>query len=96
MMQKRGIASRLVSVPGGNPVVFGETCGCGRFTRCAVLTPMDLPISQEVIRVVESARGPTVKIPNMGGGLPLVSVERPTRTCGYRTCGTELNSWPLY
>ncbi len=24
MMQKRGIAARLVSVPGGNPVVFGE------------------------------------------------------------------------
>src|SRR6266700_2608888 len=24
MMQKRGIASKLVSVPGANPVVFGE------------------------------------------------------------------------
>ena len=24
MMQKRGIASKLVVVPGGNPVVFGE------------------------------------------------------------------------
>ena len=24
MMQKRGIAAKLVSVPGGNPVVFGE------------------------------------------------------------------------
>ena len=24
MLQKRGIASKLVSVPGGNPVVFGE------------------------------------------------------------------------
>src|SRR5580704_8096451 len=24
MMQKRGVAARLVSVPGGNPVVFGE------------------------------------------------------------------------
>jgi len=40
-------------------------------------TPMDLPISQEVIRVVESARGPAVKLPNMGGGLPLTSIERP-------------------
>jgi acetylornithine deacetylase/succinyl-diaminopimelate desuccinylase-like protein len=43
----------------------------------AIRTPMDLPISQEVIRVVESVRGPAVKLPNMGGGLPLTSVERP-------------------
>jgi acetylornithine deacetylase/succinyl-diaminopimelate desuccinylase-like protein len=43
----------------------------------AIRTSMDLPISQEVIRVVESARGPTVKLPNMGGGLPLDSIERP-------------------
>jgi acetylornithine deacetylase/succinyl-diaminopimelate desuccinylase-like protein len=46
----------------------------------AIRTPMDLPISQEVIGVVESARGPAVKLPNMGGGLPLVSVERPLGT----------------
>ncbi len=46
----------------------------------ATRTPMDLPISQEVIRTVESARGPTVKIPNMGGGLPLTSIERPLGT----------------
>ncbi len=46
----------------------------------AVRTPMDLPISQEVIRVVESARGPAVKLPNMGGSLPLVSIERPLGT----------------
>jgi acetylornithine deacetylase/succinyl-diaminopimelate desuccinylase-like protein len=46
----------------------------------AVRTPMDLPISQEVIRVVESARGPAVKLPNMGGTLPLLSVERPLGT----------------
>jgi acetylornithine deacetylase/succinyl-diaminopimelate desuccinylase-like protein len=43
-------------------------------------TPMDLPISQEVIRTVESARGPAVKLPTMGGGLPLESVERPLGT----------------
>lgn len=43
----------------------------------AMRTPMDLPISQEVIRTVESVRGPAVKLPNMGGGLPLTSVERP-------------------
>lgn len=46
----------------------------------AIRTPMALPISQEVIRVVESARGPSVKLPNMGGSLPLVSVERPLGT----------------
>ncbi len=51
----------------------------GRY-EAATRTPMDLPISQEVIRVVESARGPSVKIPNMGGGLPLTSVERPLGT----------------
>jgi acetylornithine deacetylase/succinyl-diaminopimelate desuccinylase-like protein len=43
-------------------------------------TPMDLPISQEVIRVVESARGPVVKLPTMGGGLPLQELERPLGT----------------
>src|SRR5262249_15077368 len=45
---------------------------------------MDLPILQDVIRTVESARGPTVKIPNSGAtspdaaqhtlGIPAVSV----------------------
>jgi acetylornithine deacetylase/succinyl-diaminopimelate desuccinylase-like protein len=43
-------------------------------------TPMDLPISQEVIRTVESARGRTVKLPTMGGGLPLEAIERPLGT----------------
>jgi acetylornithine deacetylase/succinyl-diaminopimelate desuccinylase-like protein len=43
-------------------------------------TPMNLPISQEVIRTVESARGPAIKLPTMGGGLPLGEVERPLRT----------------
>jgi acetylornithine deacetylase/succinyl-diaminopimelate desuccinylase-like protein len=43
-------------------------------------TPMDLPISQEVIRVVQSARGPAVTLPTMGGGLPLQEVERPLGT----------------
>jgi acetylornithine deacetylase/succinyl-diaminopimelate desuccinylase-like protein len=43
----------------------------------AIRTPMDLPISQDVIRTVESARGKTVKLPNMGGGLPLDSFDGP-------------------
>ena len=45
-------------------------------------TPMSLPISQEVIRTVESVRGRAVRLPTMGGTLPLADVERPlcTRT----------------
>jgi acetylornithine deacetylase/succinyl-diaminopimelate desuccinylase-like protein len=46
----------------------------------AVRTPMDLPIAKEVIRLVESVRGPTVKLPNMGGSLPLTSIVRPLGT----------------
>jgi acetylornithine deacetylase/succinyl-diaminopimelate desuccinylase-like protein len=46
----------------------------------AVRTPMDLPIAQEVIRVVESVRGKTVALPTMGGTLPLADVERPLGT----------------
>jgi len=46
----------------------------------AVRTPMDLPISQEVIRVVESVRGPAVKLPSTGGNLPLANIERPLGT----------------
>jgi acetylornithine deacetylase/succinyl-diaminopimelate desuccinylase-like protein len=46
----------------------------------AVRTPMDLPISQEVIRTVESARGPAVKLPTMGGSLPLAEVEQSVGT----------------
>ncbi|HTS10485.1 MAG TPA: M20/M25/M40 family metallo-hydrolase [Candidatus Limnocylindrales bacterium] len=42
----------------------------------SVRTPMDLPISQEVIRTAESARGPVVKIPIMGGSVPLDMIER--------------------
>jgi acetylornithine deacetylase/succinyl-diaminopimelate desuccinylase-like protein len=43
----------------------------------AVRTPMNLPIAQEVVRVVESVRGPTVKLPTMGGNLPLADIARP-------------------
>ena len=46
----------------------------------AVRTPMDWPIAQEVIRVVESVRGPAVKLPTMGGSLPLAEVERSVGT----------------
>jgi acetylornithine deacetylase/succinyl-diaminopimelate desuccinylase-like protein len=46
----------------------------------AVRTPLDLPIAQDVIRVVEQVRGSTVKLPNMGGNLPLANIERPLGT----------------
>ena len=46
----------------------------------AVRTPMDWPLAQEVVRVVESARGETVLLPTMGGGLPLENIERPLGT----------------
>ena len=46
----------------------------------AVRTSMDLPISQEVIRAVESARGPAVKVPTMGGSVPLETIEHAVNT----------------
>jgi acetylornithine deacetylase/succinyl-diaminopimelate desuccinylase-like protein len=46
----------------------------------AVRTSMDLPISQEVIRAVESARGPSVKVPTMGGSVPLDMIEKAVNT----------------
>ena len=53
----------------------------------SVRTSMDLPISQEVIRTVESARGPAVKIPNMGGSVPLDTIEQ--------TLGTHTITIPI-
>ena len=42
----------------------------------AVRTPMDLPISKAVIAAVESARSPVVKLPTMGGSVPLETIEK--------------------
>jgi acetylornithine deacetylase/succinyl-diaminopimelate desuccinylase-like protein len=36
-------------------------------------TPMDLPVAQELVRTVESARGQAIKIPSSGGGNPDVA-----------------------
>ena len=33
-----------------------------------------------MVRIVESVRGPAVKLPNMGGSLPLADIERPLGT----------------
>jgi len=42
----------------------------------AVRTPMDLPIARQVIAAVASARGPVVKLPTMGGSVPLEVIEQ--------------------
>ena len=39
-------------------------------------TSMDLPISRLVIRTAESALGPVVKLPTMGGSVPLYMIEQ--------------------
>jgi acetylornithine deacetylase/succinyl-diaminopimelate desuccinylase-like protein len=46
----------------------------------AVRTPMDLPIAQEVIAAVQSARGTVVKLPTMGGSVPLEAIEKTLAT----------------
>jgi acetylornithine deacetylase/succinyl-diaminopimelate desuccinylase-like protein len=46
----------------------------------AVRTRMDLPIAQEVIHAVESARGDVVLLPTMGGSVPLGAMERAAQT----------------
>jgi acetylornithine deacetylase/succinyl-diaminopimelate desuccinylase-like protein len=55
----------------------------------AVRTPMDLPIAQEVIRAVENARGVVVKLPTMGGSLPLDAI---VRTLGTRTINIHMTN----
>jgi acetylornithine deacetylase/succinyl-diaminopimelate desuccinylase-like protein len=42
----------------------------------ATRTPMDLLISQDVIKTLESARGSVVLLPNIGGSVPLDIIER--------------------
>jgi acetylornithine deacetylase/succinyl-diaminopimelate desuccinylase-like protein len=39
-------------------------------------TSMDLPISQLVLKTAESARGPVVKLPTMGGSVPLYMIDQ--------------------
>jgi len=38
-------------------------------------TPMDSRLIQQVISAVEHARGPVIKLPTMGGSLPLYAIE---------------------
>ncbi len=46
----------------------------------AARTSMDLPISQLVLRTAESARDPVVKLPTMGGSVPLYMIEETLHT----------------
>ena len=46
----------------------------------AVRTPMDLDVSRRVIRAVELARGPVIKLPTLGGSLPLPVFEEVLKT----------------
>jgi acetylornithine deacetylase/succinyl-diaminopimelate desuccinylase-like protein len=57
-----------------HPKVATLTFGPGTEAR---RTSMALPIAQDVIRTVESARGPAVKLPTMGATVPLEAFERP-------------------
>ncbi len=41
----------------------------------AVRTSMDLPISREIVKAVESARGPSILSPTTGGSVPLYLIE---------------------
>jgi acetylornithine deacetylase/succinyl-diaminopimelate desuccinylase-like protein len=43
-------------------------------------TPMDLPIAEDVIKAVESARGKTILLPTSGGTVPMDAMERAART----------------
>ena len=38
-------------------------------------TSMDLPVAQAVIRAIEAVRGPVIKLPTMGGSLPIGFIE---------------------
>ena len=42
----------------------------------AVRTPMDLPVSQMVMKAAARARTPIVRLPTMGGSVPLIMIER--------------------
>jgi len=53
--------ARVAVEPGGYP---------------ASRTSMDLPISQLVLRTADGARGPVVKLPTMGGSVPLFMIEQ--------------------
>jgi len=40
----------------------------------AVRAPMDLPIAQKILRAVEAARGEVIRMPTLGGSLPIAPI----------------------
>jgi acetylornithine deacetylase/succinyl-diaminopimelate desuccinylase-like protein len=56
-----------------HPKVARVTVESGGYN--AARSSMDLPISQLVLRTADSARGPVVKLPTMGGSVPLYMIE---------------------
>jgi acetylornithine deacetylase/succinyl-diaminopimelate desuccinylase-like protein len=56
-----------------HPKVALVRVGSGGYN--ASRTSMDLPISQLVLKTAESARGPVVKLPTMGGSVPLYMID---------------------
>jgi acetylornithine deacetylase/succinyl-diaminopimelate desuccinylase-like protein len=57
-----------------HPKVAKVTVDPGGYS--ASRTSMDLPISQLVLKTAEAARGPVVKLPTMGGSVPLYMIEQ--------------------
>lgn len=57
-----------------HPKVAKVTAAAGGYD--AERTSMDLPISQLVLRAADSARGPVVRLPTMGGSVPLYMISK--------------------
>jgi acetylornithine deacetylase/succinyl-diaminopimelate desuccinylase-like protein len=56
-----------------HPKVARVTIGRGGYNASRV--SMDLPISRELLETAESARGPVVKLPTIGGSVPIYMIE---------------------
>ena len=57
-----------------HPKVAKVTAAAGGYD--AERTSMDLPISRLVLRAADSARGPVVRLPTMGGSVPLYMISK--------------------
>ena len=56
-----------------HPKVARVTVGSGGYNASRV--PMDFPISKMLLAIAESVRGPIVKLPTIGGSVPLYMIE---------------------
>jgi acetylornithine deacetylase/succinyl-diaminopimelate desuccinylase-like protein len=57
-----------------HPKVAKVTSAAGGYN--AERTSMDLPVSQLVLRTADTVRGPVVKLPTMGGSVPLYMISQ--------------------